>query len=119
MSIIFAYRWNLRMGISDLFFLLLTDTIFDCLAVALKILPSFALFAKVVPHGIEATIFALMTGTWNLSEGVISPMVGAFLNRQFVGVTAKDLTNYKYLPLIGFFCSFLGYICVPLIPLKS
>lgn len=80
MSIIFANRWNLGVGISDIVFLLLTDTIFDCLAVALKILPSFALIAKVVPLGIEATIFALMTGTWNLSEGVLSPMIGAFLN---------------------------------------
>jgi len=81
MSIIFAYRWHLSVGISDIVFILFTDTIFDCLSVALKILPSFSLIAKVVPHGIEATIFALMTGTWNLSEGVISPMIGAFLNR--------------------------------------
>lgn len=119
MSIIFAYRWHLKIGISDLLFLLLTDIIFDPLSTAMKILPAYSLIAKVTPDGIEATIFAFMTGAWNLSEGVISPNVGAALNKAFVGVTANDLANYKYLPVLGFCFSFLSYIFVPLIPLKS
>jgi hypothetical protein len=119
MSIIFAYRWHLKIGISDLLFLLLTDIIFDPLSTAMKILPAYSLIAKVTPHGIEATIFALMTGAWNLSEGVISPNVGVALNKAFIGVTAEDLTNYKYLPVLGFCFSFLSYFFVPMIPLKS
>jgi hypothetical protein len=114
----FAMRWNLSIGVSDLIFIIFTDVVFGCLALALNVLPCLALFAKITPHGIEGTIFAFLTGSWNFADGVISPMVGAQLNKIFGQVTAKDLHNYNRLTLIAFLCSFLGFIILPLIPTK-
>jgi hypothetical protein len=37
----------------------------------------------------------------------------------FGHVTAKDLSNYPKLKLISFVCSFIGFIILPLIPLKK
>lgn len=74
---VLAMRWNLYLGISDLIFIIFTDVVFGCLITALLLLPTMALFAKITPPGVEATIFAFLTGTGNFAEGVISPMVGA------------------------------------------
>lgn len=115
----FAMRWNLAIGVNDIIFIIFTDVVFGCLALALNVLPSLALFAKITPPGVEGTIFAFLTGTWNLADGVVSPMIGAWINKTFVGVDAKDLTKYPQLCLISFICSFLGFIILPLIPLQK
>lgn len=82
-------------------------------------LPTLALFAKITPKRIEGTIFAFLTGTTNLANNVISPMIGVWLNEQFVGVTADDLSKYKMLCLISLLTSFLGFLILPFIPLKE
>ena len=114
-----AMRWNIQLGISDIVFIIFTNVVFGSLILAMNILPSLALFAKITPPGIEGTIFAFLTGTWNFADGVLSPMVGAFLNKTFVGVTADNLTHYPTLTLFAFLCSFLGFLILPLIPLKE
>lgn len=114
-----AMRWNHLIGVSDLIFIVFTDVVFGCLIMAMLILPTMALFAKITPPGVEATIFAFLTGTWNFADGVLSPMVGAWLNKTFGGVTAKDLSNYSNLCLMSFVFSFFGFIILPLIPLKA
>ena len=81
-------RWNLAIGVIDIIFIIFTDVVFGCLALALNVLPSLALFAKITPPGVEGTIFAFLTGTWNLADGVVSPMIGAWINKTFVGVDA-------------------------------
>lgn len=115
----FASRWNLAIGVSDIIFLVFTDVVFGCLVLAMNVLPSLALFAKITPPGIEGTVFAFLTGTWNLADSVLSPMVGAWINKTFFGVTAENLTNYSGLCLVQFACSFLGFLLIPLIPLKQ
>lgn len=112
-------RWNQLFGISDLIFIVFTDVVFGCLSLALNVLPCLALFAKITPPGIEGTIFAFLTGSWNFADGVLSPMVGTQVNNFFGHVTAKDLTNYPRLKLISFICSFIGFVILPLIPLKK
>lgn len=119
LSYSFAMRWNIRFGISDLFFIIFTDVVFGCLSLAMNVLPCLALFAKITPPGIEGTIFAFLTGSWNFADGVLSPMVGTEINNLFGHVTQKDLTNYPRLKLIAFVCSFLGFIILPLIPLNK
>lgn len=58
-------------------------------------LPTLALFAKITPPKIEGTVFAFLTGTTNLANNVIAPMIGVWINENFVGVTADDLSKYK------------------------
>ena len=96
----FASRWNLEVGVSDMMFLVFTDVVFGCLVLAMNILPCLALFAKITPPGIEGTVFAFLTGTWNMADSVLSPMVGAQINSKFFNVTSKDLSNYPKLCLV-------------------
>jgi len=103
----FAKRWNLDWGVSDMFFLIFTDTVFSVVSVILFSLPILALFAKITPKRIEGTIFAFLTGTMNFSRTIISPNVGTFINHHFVGVNKKDLSRYSTLTLISLISSIL------------
>jgi Na+/melibiose symporter-like transporter len=62
----FAMRWNLNIGVSDYALLFFTDVVFSSVQIAFSTLPLMALFAKITPKRIEGTIFAFLTGTWNL-----------------------------------------------------
>lgn len=115
----FAMRWNVQIGVSDIVFIIFTDVVFGCLSLALCVLPSLALFAKITPPGVEATIFAFLTGIWNFSDGVVSPMVGALVNKKLAHVTAADLNNYYKLMIVSFVSSFFGFFILPLIPLQT
>lgn len=118
-SYAFALRLNKLIGLNDIAFIILTDTVFGVMSLAMNTLPTLALFAKVTPKRIEGTIFAFLTGTTNLANSVISPMIGVWINEQFVGVTADDLSKYKQLCLVSLITSFLGFLILPLIPLKE
>ena len=83
-------RWNLDIGISDYFFLIFTDIVFGALSMAFQLLPILALFAKITPKRIEGTMFAFLTGAFNLDQGVIAPLMGSLINSQFVGVNKDD-----------------------------
>lgn len=82
-------------GIPDVAFIILTDTIFGVISLAMNTLPTLALFAKITPKKIEGTVFAFLTGTTNLANNVLAPMVCVWINEKFVGVTAENLDNYK------------------------
>jgi len=97
----------------------MTDTLFGVTSLAMYVLPTMALFAKITPSRIEGTVFAFLTGSVNLANTVISPMIGVYINKKFVGVTADDLSGYSTLCAIGIMTSFLGFFVVPLIPLKD
>jgi hypothetical protein len=112
-------RWNTLIGVNDVVFIVLTDTVFGVISLAMNTLPTLALFAKITPRKIEGTVFAFLTGTTNLANNVIAPMVGVWINDRFVGVTADDLSKYKMLCLIGLATSFLGFLILPLIPWKE
>lgn len=116
---VFAMRWNVAMGMNDMAFIILTDTIFGVISLAMNTLPTLALFAKITPMGIEGTIFAFLTGTFNLAGNVFAPLIGAWINDTFVHVTADDLSGYPKLMLISFGLSFLSLPLLYLIPLKS
>ena len=77
-----------------------------------------ALFAKITPKRIEGTIFAFLTGTWNLDATVIQPLMGNFING-FVGVTKDDLSGYSTLMLIALCVTPIAFANAFLIPLKE
>jgi hypothetical protein len=78
-----------------------------------------ALFAKISPRRIEATLFALLTSVMNFDTYIEQPMMGAFINYEFVGVNKDDMSKYSTLCLIAFICSFIGFALLPLIPLRK
>merc|ERR1719498_1777908 len=100
LNLAFAKRWNVEWGVPDMVFLVFTDVVQSAFQTVLYRLPILALFAKITPPKIEGTTFAFMTGTMNFSNTVISPGVGTFINKNFVGVNKHDLSNYSTLILI-------------------
>jgi len=64
---------------------------------AFYFLPVLTLFAKITPVGVEATVFAFVTGIYNLCNNVISPNIGALINHKFVGVTSTKLNGFAQL----------------------
>ena len=85
------------MGISDLAFVICSGVVTDTLSMAFSQFPSMVLFAKVTPKYIEATVFALLTGCSNLSNSVISPLLGNLINDFFVGVNRENLDHFSVL----------------------
>lgn len=64
-------------------------------------------------------MMAFSASVVNLSRGVIGQLTGAFINKYFVGVTAKDLSNYYILVCIGF-GNLLWELCIiRLIPVQK
>jgi len=114
----FVMRWNLSWGIPDKVFLFITDPVMQIITTILYYLPLLALFGKITPERIEGTIFAFLTGTWNLSRGVIMPAMGTFINHEFVGVNKHNMSNLSTLYLIALICSFLVFPLLFLIPTK-
>lgn len=117
-SYMLAMRWNLEIGISDLAFIYTTSVVFGALSTAFSTLPIMALFAKITPHRVEGTVFALLTGTLNLDQAVLQSLVGAYINNHFVGVTKDDQSGYPTLCLISLCCQPIGFILLFLIPLR-
>lgn len=100
LSIAWVLRWNIAIGISDVAFILFTDVVIGPLGRATGTLPQLALFAKVTPKGIEGTIFALLTGIYDLTSFTISPALGSWVNSKFVHVTKEDFNKndlHRYL----------------------
>lgn len=76
------------------------------------------MFAKITPRRIEATSFALLAGVSNF-RATIRGWTGSWINETFVGVTKDDLTDYWILVTIGFVCSFIPLLFLPLIPTRK
>ena len=112
-------RWNKDLDIDDLFFIYFTDAGVGFLLVAFRDLPSMTLFAKITPKRIEATLYALLTSVMNFDILIEQPMLGAFINYEFVGVTKEDLSKYSTLCLIALICAFIGFALLPLVPLRQ
>jgi hypothetical protein len=117
-SLIFATRLNLSLGISDLTFVILSSIVTETLSTAFSQMPVLVLFAKITPPNIEATVFALFTGIFNLSAIVISPNMGIIVNKLFVGVTLDNLSEYYKLVFIQLMLSFIPIFLQFLIPMK-
>jgi Na+/melibiose symporter-like transporter len=62
----FAMRWNLAWGMSDMSFIIFSDVVTGALNTAFQLLPLLSMFAKIIPKNIEGTMFAFLTGAWNL-----------------------------------------------------
>ena len=115
-SLLFALRLTY---INDVAFVIVTSSVTDTLGLAFSQMPTMVLFAKITPHHIEATVFAVLTGMFNLCNAVISPNVGILINKSFIGVTSNNLENYYILVVITLCLSLTPLIFLNLIPLKK
>ena len=117
-SFIFILRLNVQWGIPDMLLIIFTDTVSEIISQCFVFLPMSVVYAKICPKRIEATSFALLASVSNF-RGTIRSWIGAFINRQWVGVTHNDLSKYWVLVTIGFACSFLPLLFLWLIPTRK
>ena len=101
-----------------LVFMVVTSTVTDLLNDAFQRLPGMVLFAKMIPSNIESSMFAMLTGLMNLSNGFSAKMLGNFINL-FVGVEDDNLKDLWMLYVIQAFCSLLPLLFIWLVPNKS
>ena len=118
-GLMLALRINVYLGINDLAFVIFSSAITDTLGLAFSQLPSLVLFAKITPKYIEATVYALLTGVFNMSNFFLSPMIGVLINRLFVNVTTSNLDQFYILLLIQMAFIPLPLLLLRLIPLKK
>ena len=105
-------------GMNPLVFLILSSTVTDLLQDAFQRLPGMVLFAKMIPSNIESSMFAMLTGLMNLSNGFTSKMLGNIIN-SFVGVHEKNLTDLWVLYIVQACCALLPIAFIWLIPNKQ
>lgn len=118
MNLLFATRQNEAYGMSDLFVIIFTDVVSDTLSSCLVLLPIMVLFAKITPKRIEATAFAFLTGTSNLTS-TMRGFVGSWVNSAFVGVTQEDLSRYYILVIITIVMSVTPLFYLRLLPTRA
>ena len=95
------------------------SVVINLMTLAFIQLPIMVLFSKITPENIEASCFALLTGTFNFSYHVIAPLVGTTINDWFVGVTSKDLSKLPTLAWIEFATQLCPFLFLWLIPLRQ
>jgi hypothetical protein len=109
LDLILVKRWNLLLGIPDLFFMIGDDT-FSAIMGRFFSMPMMVLAAKVCPDNIEATLFALLMALSNLGYAVSS----------FFGVTLCEVfgvvgDNFDNLPEAVIAKSLFRLLAIPLI----
>ena len=76
------------------------------------------LFAKMIPSNIESSMFAMLTGLMNLSNGFSAKMLGNLINI-FVGVEDNNLNDLWILYTIQAVCSLAPLLFIWLVPNKA
>jgi membrane protein DedA with SNARE-associated domain len=117
-NLAFALRLNVKYGIDDLTFVILLSIFGETTALAFTLLPTLVLFAKITPHHIEATVFALLTGTYNLANNVGSPLIGSFFCKWY-GVDSNHLDKYSDLIIIQIVAVCFGFLYIFLVPKRK
>ena len=114
----FVTRVNVDYGIPDMALIVFTDVVNDIISQCLVMLPMMIVFAKITPRRIEATAFAFLTGTYNLSSS-LHGVVGSIVNSTFVGVSQDDLSKYWVLVSISIVMSVIPVMFLRLLPTRQ
>lgn len=103
---------NEQIGLSDLAVYLIFGTFSESLEIILTIIPSFILMSKVIPPGIEGTMFSLTVTLIALSNFVIRNLLGTVINDLFVKVTKENLDNFWILMTIQLVSKFYPLLII-------
>jgi len=99
MILAFVLKENKVIGLGDSVALEIQSLVFGSLGFALNTFPLLILFARITPENQEATMFSFLNGVYCLSQNVISPLVGYFINYNFLNVTRDELATPEYLKI--------------------
>ena len=120
LSSILALGWNQLIYIPNVVLYVISGSIAQTLEGGFSTMTCYILFTKLVPVGIEATIFMVYSTVLELSQGALRETVGIIINDNFIHVTNENLDNYWQLKVIGMCCNCIVFffICCGLIPTK-
>ncbi len=98
-------RWNLSIGIPDMYFFIIGDDVLHSMVDALIWIPSSSIIGKVCPPSMESSTYAYLAGVSNFGR-MISVIAGAFLTELFgittiEGASHCNWKNLEYLVLGG------------------
>ena len=106
---------NITFGIPPTAFAYLGVPITDPLRSAVRSLTLYALVAKLIPTGIEASLFSIYVGIDSFCTFFLEQVLGNMIN-DFVGVSEEDLSKLWILFLIAVICSLAPLAILWLIP---
>lgn len=109
------YRVNIFLGINDVVYVFLTSVVSNTMSLAFSQLPSVVLYTKITPHHIEATVFAMLTGTFSFANTVGGPLLGSFFCT-IVGVDSQNLNRYDSLICIQIAAICMTFFYIYLVP---
>ena len=72
-----------------------------------------------IPTNVEATVYAFTLTLIAITFGVCGSLMGIFVNKCFVGITKKNISNMYVLQIVSIVFNFYQLALVTLIPLKS
>ena len=93
-------------------FLILTECVIGSLCNAFWFIPLLSHYAKLTPRRLEGSVFALLTGMTSFSLNILAPMIGNFVNKNFLSseVTSQNLKEQLWhLSLIAVIASILSF----------
>jgi hypothetical protein len=107
-------RTNLRLGIPDRVAYMIGEAVLEPLLDMLNWIPTSALIALAVPHGMEASAYAFMAGLSNFAR-MVSELSGAYLFKAAGVVTSGETCNFSELAGLVLGCHVLApaILCVP------
>lgn len=84
-------------------------------------MPTYIIFTKLVPIGIEGTIMCTYTTFVGLCNGMFKEYLGVFINNHFIHVTKENMDNFVWLKVCTMCCNFipLYFIGCGMIPTLS
>ncbi len=98
MSYVLTKRYNLVIGISDMFLIIFSTSINSLLG-ELTLMPMLSLACLLSPKNLEGTAYSIFMSALNLGGG-ISILSGSFLTR-YMEITSKDFTNLPRMIIIS------------------
>jgi hypothetical protein len=114
-DIILVKRWNLVIGVPDIWWVLLSSSSLGTLSFAVGILPAQVLFSKITPKHVEASVFAFTSSVISIVFPV-SKLVGAFWNLVFFHVSFDNLEDLYKLYILQLSMFVFPFFYVKLIP---
>jgi folate/biopterin transporter len=110
-SFILVKRLNLKIGISDFWFVLLSSSLLSMIG-ELILMPMLSLACLLCPKNLEGTVYAMFMSALNFG-GIMSGLLGSFLTSS-LKITSKNYDNLGNLILIANFLTIcpLPFLCL-------
>jgi len=114
-DIILVLRWNLKIGIPDIWWIVLSSSSLGTLFFAFGVLPGMVLFSKITPAHVEATMFAFTSTVISIGFP-LSKLIGALWNSLLFDVTYNNLQDLYKLYLLQLTMLAIPFMYLSLIP---